>query len=132
MSLNIDFTTSAMLPPATFTGNRASNNASYGDMTGTYTIPEDGLYELFTNAWSGFAGGTAFNLSVKCLLDSSTLFEIAGITAVPNYAGNYNINFHNTISFWATRGQVIKYQTMIAEAKFTGATNHSSRIKRLV
>ena len=129
---NVDFTTSAMLPPATFTGNRASNNASYGDMTGTYTIPEDGLYELYTHAYSASAGGTNFSMSIKALINSGNLFERTGIVATPNYAGNHFANFDCTLSFWASKGDVIKLQSLVAEAKWTGRISHSSRVKRLV
>lgn len=115
-----------------FTATRSSNNASYQNLSPTYTIPADGLYELRARAWCGFAGGTDYDLNIKCLLDSEVLFEEGSITAVPNFAANRNVNFHTTISFWANKGQVIKYQTSISEAKITGKSTCVSRVKRLL
>lgn len=121
----------AKTEPAVFSGNSASNSASYRDMTGTYTIPEDGLYELNTHVYSASAAGTSFSMSVKALLGSEVLFERTSIISTPNYAANNFASLDATLSFWAKKGDLIKLQSLVAEAKWTGRINHVSRVKRL-
>ena len=129
---NVDWATSAALPPVTFSGNRANNNETYGDMTGTYTIPADGLYEIYADTWSASAGATQFTMGIKLLKNSEKLLEKTGIVSVANYAANNFANFTATLSFYAKQEEVIKLQSKVDESKWTGRISHSSRIKRLV
>jgi len=113
----------------TLTGNRANNSGSFQDLSGTYTLPADGLYYITSSIGAGNAGATKYILGVKILCGASEVSPTFYADSTPNYAGNNLGHIAISTAFYATKGSVIKFQTKIDN--WTGSSDHATRIQRL-
>lgn len=128
---NVDFTTSGgNSAQLTITGSVNSNSTSYKDCSGTYTIPETGLYFLYSFVSTASATSTKFGLSGRVLLDS-TIVSIDPVYA-DSYANRASNNFaylYIATAFWANKDSVITIQTKMDN--WTGKSNHHTTIQRI-
>ena len=128
---NIDFATfSGNSNQVTITGSVNSNSTSYKDCSGTYTIPETGLYFLYSFVSTASATSTKFGLAGRVILDS-TVISIDPVYAdsYPNRSSNNFAYLYIATAFWANKDSVITLQTKMDN--WTGKSTHHTTIQRI-
>ena len=123
---NIDCATSF----TSLTGE-TSASASFVDMSGTYTIPKDGLYFIGSSLTSRSAGSTKFINTTRAYCGTELIIPEVQFVSTQNYASNNSIRGFISSVFYGRAGDIVKLQTKNANITNHGII-HNSLIKKIV
>lgn len=132
----IDFTTFTQYEPVKIEGFLANNTTSYQQLSGTYTLPANGLYSITTNINTPSSGTTKFILFSRTKIGDRTLFPASTMDgdavetiSIAAYSGNNFARFICSTIFFGNAGETISVQTSMGN--WTGRSRHNTVIQRI-
>lgn len=106
MSTNIDFTTFAgyAQSPVIYSGTE-NNVGSTAVEVQSYTIPDNGLYEIWLSA-NNYTGSSKGRVYIECLKNTVALLG-RGAWSITNYAGNNLAECNTSETFRLQKGDIL-------------------------